>query len=212
MPDAPSPIRQAASPGQQRRRILAAAAELFQRRGYPATSVRQIAEAVGLGASSLYNHIDGKAELLREICFASARRFEDGLEALVAGSPSSDAALQGVIELHVAQALEFPETVTVFNDEWRHLGADDLAAFAARRRRYETRVGALLLARRTDPDAGGLDPLTPADERAVATLLASLSWVYQLKPAQRPPRERLVAELHALWAAGWPPPRSREMP
>jgi AcrR family transcriptional regulator len=43
-----------------RDRILEAALELFARQGFAATSMRQIADAVGIRASSLYNHFEGK--------------------------------------------------------------------------------------------------------------------------------------------------------
>jgi AcrR family transcriptional regulator len=52
----------------RRDQILAAAAELFMRQGYAATSVRQIAEAVGCTEAALYYHFkDGKRELLRAV-------------------------------------------------------------------------------------------------------------------------------------------------
>jgi AcrR family transcriptional regulator len=43
-----------------RQRILDAALELFARQGFAATSVRELARAVGLRESSLYNHFAGK--------------------------------------------------------------------------------------------------------------------------------------------------------
>jgi len=47
-----------------RDRILDAALDLFATQGYAATSMRQIAAAVGIRAPSLYNHFGGKAALL----------------------------------------------------------------------------------------------------------------------------------------------------
>lgn len=47
-----------------RDRILDAALDLFARQGYAGTSVRQIAEAVGMRAPSLYSHFAGKAAIL----------------------------------------------------------------------------------------------------------------------------------------------------
>lgn len=43
-----------------RERILAAALDLFSRQGFAGASVRQIARAVGLRESSLYNHFESK--------------------------------------------------------------------------------------------------------------------------------------------------------
>jgi len=46
-----------------RSRILNAALELFATHGYAGTSIRQLARAVGVRESSLYNHFDGKAAI-----------------------------------------------------------------------------------------------------------------------------------------------------
>ena len=60
--------------------IQEAAAHLFRDKGYSATSMRDLAEAVNLKASSLYNHISSKEEILRNICFDNAHRFISGME------------------------------------------------------------------------------------------------------------------------------------
>ena len=63
--------------------ILTAAAKLFRDRGYQATSMRDLAEAVELKASSLYNHIGSKEEILKEICMANADKFSDGMQKIL---------------------------------------------------------------------------------------------------------------------------------
>ena len=51
----------------QREKILAAAAHLFARRGYPATSMNQVAEACGLSKATLYHYYRDKYSLLVSI-------------------------------------------------------------------------------------------------------------------------------------------------
>jgi AcrR family transcriptional regulator len=65
-----------------RQRVLKAAAELFARKGYHATSVRQLSSAVGLGRGALYYHIKGKERLLWDILWEPARRLADKAVAL----------------------------------------------------------------------------------------------------------------------------------
>ena len=60
--------------------IQFAAAKLFGKKGFAASSVRDIAQEVGLGAASLYNHMGSKDELLTTICFRCARAFEEGMK------------------------------------------------------------------------------------------------------------------------------------
>ena len=50
-----------------RERIVEAALDLFSRQGFAASSMRQIAAAVGIRASSLYNHFAGKEAIFSAI-------------------------------------------------------------------------------------------------------------------------------------------------
>ncbi len=63
MPQTPSPVL--AESG--RDRILDEAAALFLRHGYEGTSLRQLADTVGMKAGSLYYHFASKDDLLTEI-------------------------------------------------------------------------------------------------------------------------------------------------
>ena len=53
--------------GDQKEFIREGAAQLFARRGYHATSIQDICDAVGLGRGALYHHIRSKEHLLFEI-------------------------------------------------------------------------------------------------------------------------------------------------
>lgn len=73
----------------QRELILAQAAQLFARRGYPATSMNQVAEACKLSKATLYHYYRDKRSLLISIAETHVSR----LAALVAeeeASPHSD--------------------------------------------------------------------------------------------------------------------------
>jgi AcrR family transcriptional regulator len=50
-----------------RRQILLAAAALFRDKGYKATTLRDIARAVGIGAGSFYYYFRSKEEVLHEV-------------------------------------------------------------------------------------------------------------------------------------------------
>ena len=56
-----------ALPSDSRSRILDAATELFVRKGYAGTGVRELSKVVGVGASTLYHYIGSKEQLLFEI-------------------------------------------------------------------------------------------------------------------------------------------------
>ncbi|MEZ4381279.1 MAG: helix-turn-helix domain-containing protein [Nannocystaceae bacterium] len=67
-----------------RRRIVAAALEIFAARGYASATISAIAERAGIGAASLYRYYAGKAELFAAVVPAAlAERFEALLEGRV---------------------------------------------------------------------------------------------------------------------------------
>ena len=47
--------------------IVSKAASLFKEKGFKASSMRHLAESLGIEAASLYNHISSKNELLHTI-------------------------------------------------------------------------------------------------------------------------------------------------
>jgi AcrR family transcriptional regulator len=70
-------------------RLLAAAADVFARRGYDGTRVSEIATAAGVSNGALYAHFGSKAELLVGALRAHGRR---GLADLVAADPAGPVA------------------------------------------------------------------------------------------------------------------------
>jgi AcrR family transcriptional regulator len=82
-----TPARQAAARGEAMRdQILAAAARLFRQQGYAATTLRQIADATGIKAGSIYYHFDSKDAILGEV-------LDTGIAAVTAAVQSRIAAL-----------------------------------------------------------------------------------------------------------------------
>lgn len=74
-----------------RREILDAAAALFRAKGYYATTLRDIASAVGMKAGSVYYHFDSKEQILEEVLDIGIQAVfdavRDGVEKLPAGTP-----------------------------------------------------------------------------------------------------------------------------
>ena len=61
---------------EQRELILARAAELFAARGYPATSMNQVAEACGCSKAGLYHYYKDKYALLVSIAEGHVRKLQ----------------------------------------------------------------------------------------------------------------------------------------
>jgi len=64
----------ASDPPRTRERILETALTLFARQGYDATSMREIAEQLGITKAALYYHFDSKADIVRAMLADTERR------------------------------------------------------------------------------------------------------------------------------------------
>jgi TetR/AcrR family transcriptional regulator, cholesterol catabolism regulator len=182
----------------RKQQIYEAAARLFQQKGYPATSMRELAEVVELRASSLYSHIGSKEEILRTICFDNAQRYRQGLAKIEEQSSTPVQKLKTLLRLHIHIALEEPTSVTVFNDEWRHLSEPHLSDFLAIRRNYEQRVRHII---QQGIDLGQFKHIAP--NLVVNTLFSSLRWLYDWhKPHRKVASDELETQLLDILLGG----------
>jgi AcrR family transcriptional regulator len=124
--------------------IIAKAARLFREKGYSATSMRDLAEHVGVEAASLYNHIKSKAEILQEICFKTANRFMDHITEVESGGEGSLAKVESILRFHIRQIVEHYEEVYVMDREWKHLTDPYLSNMQSQRRSYRQRIAAII--------------------------------------------------------------------
>lgn len=124
--------------------IYAISAKLFRKRGYVAATMRDIAEHVGIEPSSLYSHIKSKEEILINICTNCAQEFEEGMHTIQNSDKSNQEKVDALIDLHIDIAYNKPSSVTVFNDEWRHLPESELTVFLAMRNAYERNFKSIL--------------------------------------------------------------------
>ncbi len=166
-----------------RKKIRSAAAELFQERGYNATSMRELAQRVQLEASSLYNYIRSKEELLKAICFENSETFLDGIKTIDKKNQSIRKKLEDIIELHINIATQDIASATVFTDEWRHLKDGDRTEFLNRRKAYENHVLKIMEHGMAKGEINKTD-----SKIAVFTFLTALKWIhYWYKPGKIAP-------------------------
>ena len=125
--------------------IIAKAAKLFREKGFSATSMRDLAEHVGVEAASLYNHISSKAEILQEICFKTANNFMSHIEEVDA-TPNKTAIekIQAILRFHIKQMLDNYEEVYVSDREWKHLTDPYLSNMQSQRRAYRQRIALVI--------------------------------------------------------------------
>ncbi len=84
----------AATYGDQQAQIMAAAAALFARRGYTATTMNEVAAASGVSKATLYHYFKDKSGLLEQIAIGHIRR----LQTLALNTSASPQRLRQLIE------------------------------------------------------------------------------------------------------------------
>jgi TetR/AcrR family transcriptional regulator, cholesterol catabolism regulator len=123
--------------------IIKNASALFRIKGFNATSMRHLADAVGVEAPSLYNHIGSKSELLQAICFKVANEFTTQLDEAEKTNSSTIKKIEQIIRFHITMMVDEFDEVFVANHEWKQLEEPFLSTFLNQRRSYEKRLIAL---------------------------------------------------------------------
>lgn len=157
----------------KKQEILEAAARLFRDRGYSATSMRDLAKAVDLKASSLYNHIESKEDILQSICFSTANKFMTAIQRIEEQAGSNLDKVKALVILHAEVAAIDLTSIASLNDEWRHLPEPYLSQFLFLRRDYERRFVTILQKAMEEGHIRKLDPSV-----LFYTILSSVRWLY----------------------------------
>lgn len=130
----------------RRREIIDIAATLFARRGYAATSITELCDAVGLARGALYYYIGSKEQLLVEIqaavldpLLATARRI-----AALPASPTVRLRLLSEVLLDIIMARL--DHIWVYEHDYRQLSPANRTALVAQRHEFEDLVAELLAA------------------------------------------------------------------
>ena len=156
----------------RRAEIIEIAAKLFKIKGFTATTMRDIAEQVGMEAASMYNHIKSKDEILQAICFKISNEYISQLNTIENQIKSPVEKIKELIRLHVRIIITDIDSISVANNEWKHLSEDALTAFKDARRDYEQRFAKIIEA---GIAAGELQPINLSV--ALFTILSAVRWV-----------------------------------
>jgi len=117
--------------------IIRKSANLFRIKGFPATSIRDIGDSMGLTSAALYYHFKNKDEVLLGI-------MEQGLEVVTgavqeAVDRESDviSKLRAAVRAHIQMSLEHQDYAAVLLQDVRHLSEASRETVVAKRDAYE---------------------------------------------------------------------------
>ena len=116
--------------------IYRSAARVIHQKGYDATSLNDIAEAVGLTKGGLYHYINGKQNLLFKIMNYALDLLDAEVVKPVKNMPDAEQRLRSLIELHASLIIDKGIEMTILLDESTGLTSEDLATITKRRNRH----------------------------------------------------------------------------
>ncbi len=152
--------------------IIEKASLLFRERGFGATSMRDLAEEVGVEAASLYNHIQSKSAILQAICFKVANDFLSNLEAIEKNRDPVLVKIESILRFHIRMMMDQHAFVYISDHEWRHLPEPYLSNFLNQRRSYRRSLSEMLTKGIENQEIKPMDTYV-----AVLTMLSAISGI-----------------------------------
>ncbi|MCW2868914.1 TetR/AcrR family transcriptional regulator [Actinacidiphila oryziradicis] len=119
-----------ASP-ERRSELLATAAEVFAAQGYNATTVRQIADAAGMLAGSLYYHFDSKESMVDEILSAFLGELWAGYDAVLAAGLGPRETIEALVTESFREIDRHRPAVAIYQKEAMHLSVQPRFGYLA---------------------------------------------------------------------------------
>jgi AcrR family transcriptional regulator len=162
---------------EQREMILQRAAHLFARRGYPATSMNQVAEASGLSKATLYHYYKDKYALLFSIADSHVARLHGIVQEALAEPETPQAQLQRLIRRLVEEYAHAQDAHRVLTEDVKFLEDADREQILGQQREVVNGFARVVAALRPDLAPTALTkPLT-------MLLFGMINWMFTwMKP------------------------------
>ncbi len=166
--------RAAAQRGIARDALVNTAAGLFAKQGYRATSLDDVASALGMKKASLYHYIDSKESLLTEIYHGILDRIEAAVIPLASTDLPPDERLRRMIHTHVSVVAAERDMLAVVFREEAELPDSPRRAIRRRKLSYNAVFESVVA---EGVHRGVFNPLPP--RITVNALLGMCNWMYQ---------------------------------
>jgi AcrR family transcriptional regulator len=151
--------------------ILEAAAHIFSQKGYHASSMQDIAEAVSLQKASLYHHVHSKQEILLALLDRALDLLIERLEGVLAAPLAPEEKLRAAIISYVEALTEHRQLAAILLLEHRSLEPDLRERHIPRRDRFEGLWRSLI---QEGLEKGEFSSSNPAT--AARALLGAMNW------------------------------------
>ncbi|MBS0427849.1 MAG: TetR family transcriptional regulator [Proteobacteria bacterium] len=190
----------------QREMILEQAGLLFARRGYPATSMNQVAEACGLSKATLYHYYKDKYTLLVNIAEAHVTRLAAIVEEIAARGLRPEARMRELVLSLVREYATAQSAHRVLTEDVKFLEPDDRQRVLDQERAVVRGFAQAVVALR--PDLGS----TVMGMPLTMLLFGMINWMFTwMKPDGPLDYEDMALVVADLFMGGLPAVRAPEL-
>jgi len=187
-PTEPSAVRS----GMRRDALVQAATRMFAQKGYSNTSVREIADEVGLLKGSLYYHINEKEDLLFEVIRSTMQMHEDLIRSLRESEAPVMERLHSYVYQSVLGNIVAREGTIVFTRDFQFLSEARQAVIKTMRREHDSLLRDLI---HEAMDAGAVAPDIDVKLAALSILTLNGAFYRWYNPTGDLPAEAFAQEL-----------------
>ena len=164
--------RKSAPNNERRAEIYRTAAQIILRKGYDATSINDIANALGMTKAGLYHYINGKKELLFDIMNFGLDELEDEVGTPAQSIADAEARLRFIVASHARLVTRGQGAITILVDEITALTPAQNRKITRRKRVHFDRLRDLLNELKAEGKLHDVDTTV-----ATFSLLGMISWL-----------------------------------
>ncbi|HFC11216.1 MAG TPA: TetR/AcrR family transcriptional regulator [Anaerolineae bacterium] len=117
--------------------IILESARLFREKGYLATSIRDIGDALGITSAALYYHFKNKEELLVEVMLGALRNLHRSVTEAISAETDPAKQIQIAMRTHLRSSTDHQDFAIVLLQEVRHLSPKARLRVVEQRDAYE---------------------------------------------------------------------------
>ncbi len=164
----------APAPANKNEEILATAVRIFKEKGYHATSMQNIADAVGLQKGSLYHYLSSKEDLLFQVFERASGELTQQLKDILAANDPSVIKVRRAIQAHLIQLCNQIDIFSVYLSERRALNTRHYAKVRA-----EGELQARLIEKIIQQGVASGELATADSKIAAHAILGMCNWLHQ---------------------------------
>lgn len=177
--------------------VLSVSAGVMARQGYQATSIRDVAEALGMSVGGLYHYFTGKEDLLFQIQYRTFEALLQRQAEVVAAPGTAEERFRRLLIGHLAFFTEHPHELKVCTYELESLPEGQYEAVEAVRREYYRLMAGVVTEVMAGPDATAVQQR--AGRHASLFIFGMLNWIFMwYDPARHGAVEQIGEEMMAF--------------